>query len=416
MGFWILAAVAAIFVLIALGYALFSPARSTSAASAAYDIRVYRDQLGELDRDVARGVISEDDAARARVEISRRLLDADRASAQAKDGTPAPKSANVLMLSLMGALLLGGGYVVYDRYGAPGYWDMPLKGRKAAAREVRENRPSQADAEADVPAWTGPAPNTDPEYAQLVDRLRLAVEKRPNDPQGLSLLSSHEAALGNYKGAYTALTRLIEIEGQSASASQYAQLGEFMILAARGYVSPEAERALARALQLNPEEDLARYYTGLMLAQTGRPDLAFELWQGLLETSPVEAPWVPVIRSQIEELAWLAGVQYELPPAPGVGLPGPSAQDMQNAQEMSDEERAEMIQGMVDRLSERLASEGGTPAEWARLISVLGVQGNKTQAAAIWAEAQSVFASAPAQLAIIQEAAEMAGVVGGAAE
>ncbi|MGH1369326.1 MAG: c-type cytochrome biogenesis protein CcmI [Maritimibacter sp.] len=410
MGFWILAALAAVFIIIALGFALWSPARATSEATADYDMRIYRDQLAELERDLARGVIAQDEAERSRVEISRRLLEADRAAQKATGGTPAPFAANLTIIGLLAALLLGGGYATYAHYGAPGYWDMPLQGRKDAARSLRESRPSQAETEEGFPAWSAPSPGTDPEYAQLVDRLRLAVSKRPDDPEGLTLLASHEAALGNFRGAYSAQSKLIEVKGDAVTAEDYAQLGEYLVLAARGYVSPEAERALSQALQIDSNEALARYYSGLMLAQTGRPDLAFPLWRGLLETSPIEAPWVPVIREQIEELAWLAGVNYELPPAISTALPGPSAEDVSNAQNMTAEERAAMIQSMVDGLSERLATEGGTPAEWARLISVLSVQGNLEKAAAIWDEARSVFAQAPAELSLVREAAVAAGV------
>lgn len=410
MGFWILAALAAVFIVIALGFALLAPARRVEADTAEFDLRVYRDQLKELDKDLARGTLAPEEAERARVEISRRLLEADKAAKTAETVNPAPKAASAMMVVLMAAVLMGGGYWAYTMNGAPGYWDMPMEKRVEAAEAARKSRPSQAEAEAEVPLWDGPPEGTDPEYVDLVAQLRTAVSRRPNDEQGLTLLASHEAALGNFRAAANATSRLITLRGDNVPAQTYAQFGEFLVMSAGGYVSPEAEVAFAKALQIDPNDALSRYYSGLMLAQTGRPDLAFPLWRQLLERSPVDAPWVPVIRSQIEELAWRAGVNYTLPPAPGVGLPGPSGEDMEAAAEMSEEDRAAMIQSMVDRLSERLATEGGTPAEWARLISVLGVQGNLEKAAAIWAEAQATFAERPAELAMIREAAVSIGL------
>ncbi len=56
-------------------------------------------------------------------------------------------------------------------------------------------------------------------------------------------------------------------------------------MAAGGYVSPEAEAALSEVLRREPSNGRARYYTGLLYAQTGRPDLAFRVWRPLLEDS-----------------------------------------------------------------------------------------------------------------------------------
>ena len=90
--------------------------------------------------------------------------------------------------------------------------------------------------------------------------------------------------------------------------------------------------------------------------------------------------------------------------------PGPSQDDIAAAGEMSAEDRQEMIRGMVNQLSDRLATEGGSAAEWAQLISALGVLGQTDRAAAIWGEAQQVFAGRDDALAQIRNAAISAGV------
>jgi len=69
-----------------------------------------------------------------------------------------------------------------------------------------------------------------------------------------------------------------------------------------------------------------------------------------------------------------------------------------------------MIRGMVNGLSERLATEGGTPQEWARLIRALGVLGETARASAIWNESKEAFASDPAALSVLREAAQAAEV------
>ena len=77
---------------------------------------------------------------------------------------------------------------------------------------------------------------------------------------------------------------------------------------------------------------------------------------------------------------------------------------------MSDEERTEMIRGMVDRLSDRLATTGGSAEEWTRLIGALGVLGDADQAALIWQNAKDVFGDRPNDLAIVRGAARKLGI------
>jgi cytochrome c-type biogenesis protein CcmH len=387
--------------------ALLRGQRHTGPAEA-FDLQVYRDQLSEVDRDLQRGVISEEDAERLRTEISRRILTADAKVQAQVDAASQPQVLGGVTAAVIGALLVGGSYWLYTQIGAPGYGDLGLAARMEMAEEARANRPSQQDAEAQMPATD--APEILPEYAALVQRLRGAVAERPGDLQGHILLARSEAAMGNYVAAYGAQQQVLSIKGDAATGKDYADLADMMILAAGGYVSPEAERVLEAALTREPENGVALYYMGLMMAQTGRPDVAFRLWDRLLRQSPPNATWLPPILSQIEEMAFRAGIaDYQVPRI--AGLPGPSAEDVEAAGEMSAEDRQEMIRGMVANLSDRLATEGGTPEEWARLISSLGVLGDEAQAIAVWNNAQEVFADNPDALAIVREGARAAGLV-----
>jgi cytochrome c-type biogenesis protein CcmH len=90
--------------------------------------------------------------------------------------------------------------------------------------------------------------------------------------------------------------------------------------------------------------------------------------------------------------------------------PGPTAEQMEAAAEMSPEERMEMIRGMVGGLSDRLATEGGPVEDWARLIGALGVLGEAEQARAIADEAEEVFAGDDLALSMIAEARMRAGL------
>ena len=82
------------------------------------------------------------------------------------------------------------------------------------------------------------------------------------------------------------------------------------------------------------------------------------------------------------------------------------------AQDMTPEQRTEMIRGMVGRLGDRLAAEGGPPQDWARLISSLRMLGEVEHAGQIAEEARARFAADPAALQAIDQALSApAGVV-----
>ena len=78
MGFWMVAGLLALLIGAALVLAAWRK-RDESDPAAAYDLQVYRDQLREIDKDLAKGVLSEDEAERTRTEVARRVLEADRA-------------------------------------------------------------------------------------------------------------------------------------------------------------------------------------------------------------------------------------------------------------------------------------------------------------------------------------------------
>ncbi|SIT01251.1 cytochrome c-type biogenesis protein CcmH [Roseivivax lentus] len=413
IAFWIASVAMTLLVAALIALALIRRQRAGRADTAS-DIGVYRDQLREVDRDLERGVIGPEEAERLRTEVSRRILAADAAAQHKPDGASQPRGLSLAVAVLVGAFLMGMSLYLYGTLGAPGYGDLGLADRIAQAEEARANRPDQASAEAQVPA-TEPTEPPAPEYLALVERLRGAVAERQDDLQGFQLLARSEAALGNYKAAYQAQQRIIALKGDDATAKDYVDLADMMILAAGGYVSPEAERALQAGLARDPENGVATYYAGLSFAQTGRPDRAFRIWDGLLRRSSADDPWVAPIASQIDEMAWRAGMQDYTPPlpdpaVPAAPLPGPSAEDMDAAGEMSAEARQEMIAGMVARLSDRLSRQGGTPEEWARLITAYGVLGDADQARAIWNNAQEVFLGNSEALEVVREGARSAGV------
>lgn len=398
-GFWAVAAMMALAVAVPLLSAL--RGAGALAPSAAQDVRVYRDQLGEIDRDLGRGTIASDEAQRLRAEIGRRLIDADRAVMT--DAPNTGRGSMVVPASVI-ATLIAVSAVAYWRIGAPGYPDLPLQSRLAQADALMQSRPSQAEAVASTPARPAPT-DIAPDFLDLMTKLRTAVADRPDDLRGLELLSRNEAALGNLAAAEAAQRKLLAVKAAAATSADRAALAEILIVAAGGYVSPEAEVELIAALKLDPTNPTARYFSGLMFSQAGRFDRTFALWQPLLDEGPTDAPWVAAIRAQIEEVAYRAGVNFTLPDEAG-----PSAADVAAAGDMSAEDRQEMIAGMVSQLSDRLARDGGSVEEWNQLIRALVVLDRRNEAQVIYDESKLKFAGRDSELSFLKLAAVESGL------
>ncbi len=393
--FWaVAAALAALVASVLIGALRRSP---VAGAAPNADLSVYRDQLAEVDRDLERGTIGPDEAARLRAEIGKRVLDADRArSAEAKVAGAGSRLATVPALIV--AVTLPGALAAYWALGAPGYPDMALQPRLAALDAGIAGRPSQ---EAEL---------------QTLGRARIpALDERlaaelaqVTDPEMLRSRFRTAFEAGKPQEAIRVQERLLAVLGDKAGSVDHANLALVLVAEAGGYVSPEAEAALRASLQADMSNELARYLVGEMFLQGGRFDQAFRFWRPLLEGGTPDAPWTASIRERIGDVAELAGIRYAPPEAAGQN--GPTAEDMAAAGDMSPEDRQAMIEGMVAQLSDRLATEGGSVEDWNRLIRSLAVLERLPEAQTIYDEAKTKFEGRPAELSFLRLAAVESGL------
>ncbi|MCC5974862.1 MAG: c-type cytochrome biogenesis protein CcmI [Rubellimicrobium sp.] len=413
MLFWIIVVGLSVAVCASLAMVLLRPADDAAAKgeatgegarAASEDVAIYRDQLAEVERDLARGVLDQTEAERTRTEIARRLLAADRAGAARLE--QAPHRANLVAGGLAGVVLVGGSLWVYTLVGAPGMADQPRAARLAESASARETRMSQAEAEALFAAIPRPVPQVDPEFMAAIERLRELMPQNEENVTGWEMLAMHEAQLGNFAAAAAAQARVVALRGPALEAGDLEDLLDRMVGAAGGHVSPEADAVIERLEAIEPGNLAARYYAGLMHVQTGRYDLAFALWRTVVETAPDRNLYKQLAMAQIEDIAWLSGRNYTPPAA----MPGPTDEEMAAAADLDPEVREAMVRGMVTQLAERLASQGGPAEDWARLITAYVVLGEVDMAGSIWAEAREAFATNPPSMEILTEAARAVGL------
>ena len=423
LDFWALAAVIAALTALLLIRPLVA-ARGEGASRASHDMAVFRDQLAAVDRDLDRGVLSDAEADGARAEVSRRLLAAAAEAERSEGAGPAPAGVSRIAGIGMALLVAAAGGWIYLNIGAPGAPDRPLGPRLEDMRRAAAERPSQLAAERMIADTGAPAPvPTDPAAVQMlemVDRLRLVLETRPDDLRGRRLLVQALMRMDDTAGAWRAQEDVLTLLGDQAGADDLSLAAEAMVLAARGYVSPEAERRLTAALAIDPAQTTARYYAGLTLAQNGRPDLTLDIWAPLLSEGPPDAPWKEPILTMIGGVAAEAGK-----PVPDIAssaadalraaraATGPDADALRAAEDTTPEDttpedRRAMIEGMVTRLEDRLATSGGTPEDWARLIQAYGVLNRPDDMARVLGSARDAFASAPVVVSQLEAVADAA--------
>jgi cytochrome c-type biogenesis protein CcmH len=379
MMFWVLAAVMAALLVLALLWPLLR-ARGAAPAAADYDRAVYLDQLSELELDRQRGLIDAVEAEAARREIERRLLQTENGADKTvpSGGGRWRRLALALVVALPPALGLG----LYLQLGTPDLPGLPLAGRDPG----------------------GPA-----ELALLIDRLQLRLADRPEDTEVHLILAQLYERAGRFDEAaarYRAAIALIEQQGE-VPAGLHAALGETLVAAAGGQVGREARHAFAAAIEADPGSSRARYFAGLAMAQDGRLQDAIDVWQSLAEDSPADAPWLPLLSQQIARAARELGIE---PPAIAQP-PGPSASDVEAAQNMTPEERADFIRSMVDQLAVRLEAEPADPDGWLRLARAHAVLREDDKARAALARAEAEIAAlpegAPERAALGQRLAEL---------
>ncbi|MEA3025882.1 MAG: cytochrome c-type biosis protein CcmH, partial [Alphaproteobacteria bacterium] len=213
------------------------------------DVAVYRDQLEEIERDRAAGLIGEREAEAARVEVSRRLIAAAEAVAPALPGDAKRRRAAAVAALVLLPLGAAGLYLLL---GSP---DLTGEFQEARRETPTEQRP----------------------ILELVGRVEGHLEQNPEDGRGWEVVGPVYMRLGRYDDAVKARKNTLRLLGSTAT--READLGEALTGAQNGVVTAEAKDAFERAIVLDPDDIRSRYFLGLAAEQDGRPKEAAETWR-----------------------------------------------------------------------------------------------------------------------------------------
>ncbi|MCJ8507601.1 c-type cytochrome biogenesis protein CcmI [Rhizobium lemnae] len=336
MIFWILIAVLTAGVAGLLIAPLMKP-RPQPTTAREDEAAVYRDQMKEIDRDLALGLLGEKEADYARAEIGRRLLAATDAPQRGLTpaALPRPHRITTLLVILCPPIVGLAGYLML---GSPGMPDQPLAARLA-----------------------NPGNNIE----LLIAKAERHLAQNPNDGAGWDLLAPIYMRSGRFADADQAFRNSIRILG--ATPQRLAGLGETMVAANQGIVTDEARGFFEKAVELEPGNMRSRFYVALGLEQAGRKPEALAAFNAIKRDSPPGAAWESLVNQHIA--------------ANSENAPGnPSAADVAAAQNLSGQDRQAMIAGMVESLAERLKSDPKNIEGWLRLVRSYMVLGREQDA------------------------------------
>lgn len=352
MLFWVIAAVLTLGASLAVLLPLAGGAGRRDSQNA-HDLEVYRDQLGELDRDLERGLIQLPEAEQARAEIGRRIIRLGSGETATQVSSSGSKVVRLLsVVAVLAVPLLSWG--IYARLGSPDLPSQPLAERLAK---------NPADSSVD----------------ELVARAEAHLVKNPTDGRGWDVLAPIYLRIGRFGDAVTAYRNAIRLQGESAA--RQTGLGEAIVNGAGGVVSAEAQAVFEAAIKIDPNDPKANFYLALAFSQEGRKPEAVATLQKLQATLPTDSPW----RRAVEQA--LASLDTN----PVASKNGPSEDDVTAASSLSDEERGAMIETMVASLDEKLKQNPRDTEGWMRLVRSYVVLGKTDEARAALRRGIAVF-------------------------
>lgn len=367
MDFWLVSALLT-FVAILVVMLPLTRKEVVSAAQGGEDRSVYIQQLKEIDADLARGLLDEQSAEQARLEISRRILKNDRLTTgvagdenAVTDGAEKTYLLNrgmrwviILVLLFVPAVSWG----LYSVLGTPDLPSQPLAERKGNTVQ-------------------------DKSAAELIAQAEAHLSRSPDDGRGWSILAPIYLRLGRVDDAINAYRKAIALLGNDVD--RLIGLGEALIIKANGQVTEEALALFEDAGKIDPKDVRPPLMKARALLQAGKKDDAIGVLQIILNSSSEDALW----RADIEQtIANLKSGTNGAAPATGAGSPavkprGPTAEDIEAAAALDEQGRKDMIRSMVDNLAGKLRNNPADVDGWERLLrayAVLGESDNVNEA------------------------------------
>ena len=271
IGFALVAAGLAVVALVLVLRPLLARRAESRVSRGEANIAVYKDELRELDADVAAGTLAREDYERSRLELEARLLE-DVAAEEPAATRPAGQRAALAVGVALPLVAL----IVYLVAGNPG------------ALAPHPAMPDAAQIEA------------------MLTRLAAKLEENPGDVEGWKLLGRSYTVLGRYPQAVAAYAKAAERAPRDAQL--LADFADALAMAHGQRLAGEPERLIERALEIDGNNLKALALAGSAAYERQDYARAAQLWGRMLPLVPAESEDARSISENVEEAKKLAGI------------------------------------------------------------------------------------------------------------
>ncbi|MGA0024573.1 MAG: c-type cytochrome biogenesis protein CcmI [Burkholderiales bacterium] len=313
-------------------------AAPASGSAAAVNIGIYRDQLRELDEDLATGTIDRERHAEARGELERRLLE-DAGSMPAAAATAAPKTARRTAIALA-AMVPVAAVSLYLVTGNPDGIARPaMTAGRGAGHDIT---PQQVE--------------------EMIGKLAARLKESPGDGEGWVVLGRSYAALDRYKEAADAYAQAAaRIPGSAQVLVDYADV---LAMAQGRKLAGEPEKLVRRALEIDPGHPKALAMAGTVAFENKQYATAVAHWQKLAAALPPGSEIAAAVQGSIDEARALGGIKPQAA-APAIKQSTPAAASVGGTVRLADSLKSKAAPG--DSLFIFARAKDGPPAPLAVL-------------------------------------------------
>ncbi len=237
------------------------------------NLDVYRDQMRELEADLAANTLSEAQYQKARNELEKRVL----------ENTPSAEEAVVATSS--------GRWVIVAAVVA-----VPLL---AVSIYLLLGKPDGTNPDK-------PAPDiTQAQIEDMVVKLAQKLKDKPDDAQGWEMLGRSYATLRRFGDSKDAYARAAALEPNNARL--LIDYADILAMTNGRIVAGEPEKIVQQALQIEPDNIKALALAGTAAFQRKDYKQAIELWQRILKLVPPDSQVAQAINANVSQAQGLSG-------------------------------------------------------------------------------------------------------------
>jgi len=283
--FWIVAACLIVAALLFVIPPLFRNETSAELDRREVNISIYKNQLAELEEDLAAGDVTQEQYDKSRQEIERRLLeDASVAEAgQAKSSKGLSTVSSVIVALAIPALAIA----VYFKVGNPDALDPEKYAQSMAQQQSPHGSGDMSSAEMQA------------QIEMMVGRLAQKLQDDPSDIQGWVMLGRSMTVLGRYDEAVKAYESAIQLTGDDPNV--LADYADAIAMANGESLEGKPMELLLHALEIDPNNQKALWLGGTGLFERGDFEGAIRYWSHLKDLLPAGSEDMDAMTANIEE-------------------------------------------------------------------------------------------------------------------